>query len=35
MDTDPADLIYPEAKDVLVWHRPVEVAVRPDDVAVE
>jgi len=32
------DLSYPvrdEAKDLIVGRRPVEVAVRPDDVAVE
>jgi hypothetical protein len=34
VDADLSYLIDPEAKD-LVGHRPVEVAVRPDDVAVK
>jgi hypothetical protein len=35
VDADAADLVDPEAKDLLVGRGPVEVAVRPDDVAVE
>jgi hypothetical protein len=32
---DPSYLVDPEAKDLLVEPRPVEAAVRPDDVAVK
>src|SRR5439155_18138403 len=35
VDADPAYLVDPEAKDLLVRRRPVEAAVRPDDVAVK
>jgi hypothetical protein len=35
VDADLSYLVDPEAKDLLVGHRPVEVAVRPDDVAVK
>src|SRR2546422_5256657 len=35
VDADLPDLVDPEAKDLLVGRRPVEVAVRPDDIPVE
>src|SRR5947207_6451961 len=35
MDADPSDLVEPEAKDLRVGRRPVELTVRPDDVAVK
>src|SRR6059036_65262 len=35
VDADPSYLVDPEAKDLLVGGRPVEAAVRPDDVAVK
>src|SRR4029450_10188856 len=35
VDADLSYLVDPEAKDLLVRRRPVEVAVRPDDVAVK
>jgi hypothetical protein len=34
VDADLPNLVDPEAKDLLVRRRPVEVAVRLDDVAV-
>jgi len=35
VDADLSNLVDPEAKDLLVGRRPVEAAVRPDDVAVQ
>jgi hypothetical protein len=35
VDADLSNLVDPGAKDLLVGRRPVEVAVRPDDVAIK
>jgi len=35
VDADLSYLVGGEAKDLLVGHRPVETAIRPDDVAVK
>jgi len=35
VDTNLLNLVSDEAKDTVVRRRPVEVAVRPDDVAVK
>ena len=35
VDADVSDLVDPEAEDRGIGHRPVEAAIRPDDVAIE